>query len=161
MHTECVCVLYVVRVSDVPVISISDKMYTKMMFSKLICYLKFCLIEMVVVAGAFLLIVSVFTTQASITGYIGSSDQTRFLEALTRAFVKLETGDVDTVYYGAKGFNLLNQKVVTVLIMDSCAHLEHHFKKDSPPETAFHALSTWSLLGCKGKLHTDATINVS
>ncbi|GJQ86544.1 hypothetical protein Trydic_g10444 [Trypoxylus dichotomus] len=106
-----------------------------------------------------LLLTFILSAHASINGIIGPSDERRLLEALVKAFTKLQEGDVISIYYGAKGFNLLNQQIVAVLVRDSCMHLESQFRKDSPPEPSFHALSAWSLLKCQGKLHTDATIN--
>ncbi|XP_022914167.2 dolichyl-diphosphooligosaccharide--protein glycosyltransferase subunit 2 [Onthophagus taurus] len=104
--------------------------------------------------------VFISTTHGSINGYITPGDRNRLLEAFTKGFVKLQEGDVVTVYQAAKGFELLGQKVVKVLFMDACAHLKDNFKEDSTPEAAFHAISTWTILKCEGKLYSDVHLNV-
>lgn len=107
------------------------------------------------------MVVFVFTTHASISGYVSPSDHVKFMEAITRAFVKLQKDDVITVYYGAKGYDIMKEPLVKVLYMDSCSHLTHQFKNDANPEACFHALSAWSLLKCEGKLHNDIVITVN
>lgn len=108
-----------------------------------------------------LLIFCVYSAKASVTGYIGEKDESRFLEALTKAFIKPQETDYSSAYYGIRGFKLLNKPLVTVLVMDTCGHLEKNFKKGSGPEQSFHAVTAWSLLGCTGKLHTDVTVKVT
>lgn len=83
------------------------------------------------------------------------------MEVLVKGFVVKEN-DITGSYFAAKGFNLLNQEVVTVLKKDNCAYLKDNFKEEAAtPETAFYVLSTWSLLSCPGKAYTDKLINVS
>lgn len=81
------------------------------------------------------------------------------MSALVKAFV-IEDGDISSPYYGAKGFKLLNEPVAPVLVKENCAHLQNFYKPQATTEETFNALTAWSLLGCSGKLHTDATITV-
>lgn len=78
---------------------------------------------------------------------------------LVKALINTE-GDFSTPYYGVKGFRLLNEQIVTVLVKDNCAHIKKYYKPDCTSEENFQALSAWKLLECSGKLHTDATLNV-
>lgn len=106
-----------------------------------------------------LLAISLVRTHASVTGYIESSDRSRFLETLVKSLT-IQEDDVISPYYGALGFKLLDEQVVKVLQLDNCAHLQKNFKSDSNPETAFYALSAFSSLGCNGKLHNEEVVKV-
>lgn len=115
---------------------------------------------------ASLLIAScLISAQASVTDYIGKSDELRIFAELTKTFLNLTRGDLVTTYYGAKGFTALGETLPKILKLDSCAHMENNFKDDVSPEAAFYALSTWSLLTCaevlgskEPKLHKDSTV---
>ncbi|KAJ3655134.1 hypothetical protein Zmor_014273 [Zophobas morio] len=97
------------------------------------------------------------TTHASIGGYICPSDKKKLFAVLVKALIN-EEGDFSTPYYGVKGFKLLNEQLPTVLVKDNCAHIKQFYKPDSSPEENFQALTAWNLLGCTGKLQTDATV---
>lgn len=111
------------------------------------------------IAVAFIFLI---TVEASVTGYFDSSQdgKRKFLEVLVKA-LKVEPGDLTSGYFGATGFKLLETPVVEVLKRENCAHLKANFKEDTSPEVRFYALSTWSILSCSGKLHTDKVVTVS
>ncbi|EFA03003.1 dolichyl-diphosphooligosaccharide--protein glycosyltransferase subunit 2 [Tribolium castaneum] len=96
-------------------------------------------------------------THASVGGYICPNDRKKLLTVLVKALINVE-GDFSTPYYGIKGFKALNEQVAAVLVKDNCAHIKKYYKADCTPEENFQGLSAWNLLGCSGKLHTDATI---
>lgn len=104
-----------------------------------------------------LVFTSLVRTHATVTGYIDPTDRRRFLEILVKS-LKVQEGDVVSPYYGALGFKLLKEPLVSVLQMDNCDHLQKNFKADSDPETTFYALSAFSVLECKGKLHNEAVV---
>lgn len=99
------------------------------------------------------------TTHASIGGYISGSDKKKFLTTLTKAFT-IELDDISKSYYAARGFRILNEPYSKTHISEQCAHIKQYYTPTANVDVTFNSLSTWSLLGCQGKLHSDATIKV-
>lgn len=97
------------------------------------------------------------TTHASIGGYISASDKKKFLTTLAKAFT-VEADDISKSYYAARGFKILNEPYSKTHISEQCAHIKQYYTPTTNIDVTFNALSTWSLLSCPGKLHTDATI---
>lgn len=98
-------------------------------------------------------------THASIGGYITTSDKKKFIQSLAESF-KLQGDDISSAYYGAKGYKLLGGTYDKTTVSQTCEHIKKNFKLPDNLELGFNSFSTWSLLGCQGKLHTDPIIKV-
>lgn len=99
------------------------------------------------------------SSQASIGGYITTSDKKKFLETLAQTF-KLQGDDISSIYYGAKGYKLLGEAYAKTTVTQICDKVKKDFKLSDNLEAAFNVFNTWSLLGCSEKLQTDAIIKV-
>lgn len=108
------------------------------------------------VFGFITLLATFSLSQASVGGYFCPTVINKFKDILINSLQ--DKNDILSIYYGAKGLKLLNEPINKITGHEnSCATIKSLYTSNNP-EIIFGALSAWQLLGCSGKLHTDATL---
>ncbi|XP_050309559.1 dolichyl-diphosphooligosaccharide--protein glycosyltransferase subunit 2 [Anthonomus grandis grandis] len=104
-----------------------------------------------------LLLIATQTTLsfASIEGYFCPYSTKKFENIASKA-LKTEGDDLAAIYYGANTYKLLNQPVPQELKVKACEQLQKLFKPELEVDALFYGISSQKLLGCGGKLPTDA-----
>nr|CAH7747324.1 unnamed protein product [Callosobruchus chinensis] len=109
------------------------------------------------ILGILLLEAICISVHGSITGYIDSADKQKFLQILSRT-LEPPVDDTVSLYYGAKGLQILKKEINKAKIPEVCKTLKTKFSATDSLENVFFSLSTWNVLGCQGKLHEEKLV---
>ncbi|KAF5277761.1 hypothetical protein FQR65_LT03741 [Abscondita terminalis] len=113
------------------------------------------------ISKVFIFATLLLSTQASVSDYISKSDIQKFIPSFQSALENLNAEDLASIYYGAKGFSLINEPLPKSTT-DACKHLQKYFKNDLSSEIIYQSLMAWSIMNCgkvvNNPLHTSDTV---